>query len=159
MVCLNGTATLDVSAADATTYSWRIASPAPGPGWTILADGPLIVSGQQVATVTGTATPSLHVQSAGVRFTALFRCAAGNPCSSVETDSALLTVAVCCGSADFNCDGDTGTDADIEAFFTCLAGVCPAAPCASTADFNSDGDSGTDADIEAFFRVLAGGDC
>ena len=64
-----------------------------------------------------------------------------------------------CGSADFNCDGDTGTDQDIEAFFSCLAGNCPAAPCNSTADFNGDGDVGTDADIEAFFRVLAGGNC
>ena len=27
-----------------------------------------------------------------------------------------------CGSADFNCDGDIGTDADIEAFFRVLAG-------------------------------------
>jgi hypothetical protein len=64
-----------------------------------------------------------------------------------------------CGSADFDCDGDTGTDADIESFFTCLAGTCPAAPCASSADFDGDGDTGTDADIEAFFRVLAGGTC
>jgi hypothetical protein len=64
-----------------------------------------------------------------------------------------------CGSADFDCDGDTGTDADIEAFFACLAGNCPAPPCGSTADFNGDGDTGTDADIEAFFRVLAGGNC
>jgi glucose/arabinose dehydrogenase len=64
-----------------------------------------------------------------------------------------------CGSADFNCDGDTGTDADIEAFFECLAGVCPAPPCTNSADFNNDGDTGTDADIEAFFRVLAGGSC
>jgi hypothetical protein len=64
-----------------------------------------------------------------------------------------------CGSADFDCDGDTATDADIEAFFRCVAGTCPAAPCASTADFDGDGDSATDADIEAFFRVLAGGHC
>jgi hypothetical protein len=64
-----------------------------------------------------------------------------------------------CGTADFDCDGDVGTDADIEAFFRCLAGVCPPPPCASTADFNFDGDVGTDADIEAFFRVLAGGNC
>jgi YVTN family beta-propeller protein len=62
-----------------------------------------------------------------------------------------------CGSADFNNDGDTGTDADIEAFFACLGGSC----CANcgTADFNADGDVGTDADIEAFFRVLSGGHC
>jgi hypothetical protein len=71
----------------------------------------------------------------------------------------LLPAPPQCGSADFNCDGDTGTDADIESFFACIAGSCPSAPCTSTADFNSDGDTGTDADIEAFFRVLAGGTC
>jgi hypothetical protein len=64
-----------------------------------------------------------------------------------------------CGSADFNCDGDTGTDQDIEAFFACLAGRCPSAPCTNSADFNGDGDTGTDQDIEAFFRVLAGHNC
>jgi hypothetical protein len=64
-----------------------------------------------------------------------------------------------CGSADFNCDGDVGTDADIEAFFRCLAGTCPSLPCMSNADFNFDSDVGTDADIEAFFRVLGGGSC
>jgi hypothetical protein len=64
-----------------------------------------------------------------------------------------------CGSADFDCDGDLGTDADIESFFACIAGTCPPPPCTSSADFNQDGDLGTDADIEAFFRVLAGGTC
>jgi hypothetical protein len=64
-----------------------------------------------------------------------------------------------CGSADFNCDGAVATDADIEAFFACLSGSCPAAPCTSTADFDGDGAVATDADIEAFFRVLAGGSC
>jgi uncharacterized membrane protein len=62
-----------------------------------------------------------------------------------------------CGSADFNHDADVGTDADIEAFFACLAGNCCAL--CDTADFNGDGDVGTDADIEAFFRVLGGGAC
>jgi hypothetical protein len=64
-----------------------------------------------------------------------------------------------CGSADFNCDGAVGTDADIEAFFACLSGDCPPPPCTQTADFNHDGAVGTDADIEAFFRVLGGGSC
>jgi hypothetical protein len=63
----------------------------------------------------------------------------------------------CCGSADFNHDGESGTDADIAAFFACIAGNCCSA-CGS-ADFNDDGDVATDADIEAFFRVLAGGSC
>jgi hypothetical protein len=62
-----------------------------------------------------------------------------------------------CGSADFNHDGLSGTDADIEAFFACLAGNC--CPTCGSADFNGDGDAATDADIEAFFRVLAGGTC
>jgi hypothetical protein len=79
----------------------------------------------------------------------------------INLDDATNFVAVTglCGSADFDCDGDIGTDADIEAFFACLAGTCPGSPCASTADFDGDGDLGTDADIEAFFRVLAGGSC
>jgi hypothetical protein len=64
-----------------------------------------------------------------------------------------------CGSADFNCDGDIGTDSDINAFFACLSGNCPPLPCISSADFNGDGDVGTDGDIEAFFRVLSGGGC
>jgi hypothetical protein len=59
--------------------------------------------------------------------------------------------------ADFDGDGDLGTDADIEAFFACLAGNC--CPSCAGADFDGDGDLGTDADIEAFFRVLAGGHC
>ncbi len=61
--------------------------------------------------------------------------------------------------SDFNGDGDFGTDADIEAFFACLAGSCCPACDPNGADFNGDGDVGTDADIEAFFRVLAGGNC
>jgi hypothetical protein len=64
-----------------------------------------------------------------------------------------------CGTADFDGDGDLGTDADIEAFFACLAGNCCPTCYAGGADFNGDGDIGTDADIESFFRVLAGGEC
>src|SRR2546423_495912 len=45
-------------------------------------------------------------------------------------------------TADFNNDGDAGTDADIEAFFACLAGDC-CATCGD-ADFNGDGGVGTD---------------
>ncbi len=64
-----------------------------------------------------------------------------------------------CSTADFDNDGDTGTDADIEAFFACLAGNCCPTCWHLGADFNADGDVGTDSDIEAFFRVLAGGTC
>jgi hypothetical protein len=74
-------------------------------------------------------------------------------------DNLMVTVLTACGTADFNCDGSLGTDADIEAFFACLAGTCPPPPCPNTADFDGDGNIGTDADIEAFFRVLGGGVC
>jgi hypothetical protein len=64
-----------------------------------------------------------------------------------------------CGTADFDNDGDVGTDADIEAFFVCLSGNCCPTCFERGPDFDGDGDVGTDADIEAFFRVLAGGSC
>jgi hypothetical protein len=63
-----------------------------------------------------------------------------------------------CCSADYNGDGDVGTDSDIAAFFACLGGNC-CPTCPPNADFNCDGDVGTDVDIASFFRVLAGGSC
>jgi hypothetical protein len=85
-------------------------------------------------------------------------CTVSIECSanSITSSSAQLTVAGCC-TADFNHDGDSATDLDIEDFFACIAGNCCATCC--SADFNGDGDSATDADIESFFRVLAGGAC
>jgi hypothetical protein len=62
-----------------------------------------------------------------------------------------------CWTADFNGDGEFATDADIEAFFACLAGNC--CPLCAPSDFNGDGDAATDGDIESFFRVLSGGAC
>ena len=82
-----------------------------------------------------------------------YSCLVSNACTSVPSNGAAVSV----NSADFNNDGDVGTDADIEAFFACLAGHC-CAQCDS-ADFDGDGDVATDADIEAFFRVLGGGYC
>jgi hypothetical protein len=55
------------------------------------------------------------------------------------------------GPADIDLDGDVGTDADIEAFWTHVAWGSPGA------DFDGNGDIGTDADIERFYRVLGGG--
>jgi hypothetical protein len=81
------------------------------------------------------------------------RAVVTNACGSITSEPAAFTI----NTADFNNDGDVGTDADIEAFFACLAGNC--CDTCGTTDFNGDGDIGTDADIEAFFRVLAGGPC
>lgn len=56
------------------------------------------------------------------------------------------------GACDVDMDGDNGTEADIEAFFSALA--CADGGCAAAADWDNDGTPGTPADIEAFFRSL-----
>src|SRR5262249_46756560 len=104
--------------------------------------------------VLGAATPTLTISNFRRSDAGLYDCVVSNPCGSVLTRRVTLGIAC---SADFDGDGVTGTDADIGAFFACLAGSCCAA-CGS-ADFDGDGDTGTDADIEAFFRVLGGGPC
>jgi hypothetical protein len=145
--------------ADTASYNWRIRDASSTFQWRALTDGPLMVGGQQVGTASGTSAAIFVIDGIESPFTAEFRCLISNACSSIETASATLTTTSCCDSPDFNCDGDVGTDADIEEFFSCLAGFCPAPPCTNSADFNHDGDTGTDADIESFFRVLAGGSC
>jgi hypothetical protein len=110
------------------------------------------------------ATMNLPVTSLGVYNDGRSALFAGGPFTAIDAPAIRFARWGCpppppCGSADFNCDGDVGTDADIESFFACLSGTCPSLPCTSTADFNHDGDIGTDADIEAFFRVLGGGTC
>jgi subtilisin-like proprotein convertase family protein len=82
-----------------------------------------------------------------------YDCVVTNGCGSITSNAVPLIV----NSADFNGDGAVGTDADIEAFFACIAGNC--CPTCGSSDFNGDGSVGTDADIEAFFRVLGGGAC
>ena len=77
--------------------------------------------------------------------------------SRTSSGSSVIVHLTPCGTADFDNDGDAGTDQDIEAFFSCLAGAC--CPACHGSDFNADGDVGTDVDIESFFRVLAGGAC
>jgi sugar lactone lactonase YvrE len=87
------------------------------------------------------------------------RGSSGNFTSFQNPIALRLIQGSACGTADFDGDGDVGTDADIEAFFACLAGNCCGTCFPGGADFNGDGDTGTDADIESFFRVLAGGPC
>jgi len=64
-----------------------------------------------------------------------------------------------CGTSDYNGDGDSATDQDIEAFFACIGGTCCETCFVGGSDFNGDGDAATDQDIEAFFRVIGGNPC
>jgi hypothetical protein len=124
--------------------------------------GTILACNDNVGTVTGCTSNQARITNYVASGPVLIRVAASGssaPNSGLGQITITGTITPCCGSADFNCDGDVGTDADIESFFACLSGSCPAAPCTGTADFNGDGDVGTDADIEAFFRVLGGGTC
>ncbi len=53
---------------------------------------------------------------------AVYDAIVSNICAQVITPPVGMGVVEPCGSADFNGDGDLGTDADIEAFFRVLAG-------------------------------------
>jgi hypothetical protein len=81
-----------------------------------------------------------------------------NACGSSTSTAALVTINPC-ASSDYNGDGDSATDADIEAFFACMAGTCCPSCWYLGADIDADGDSATDPDIESFFRILAGHPC
>jgi hypothetical protein len=158
--CFGSSATFTVASADAgDSYAWQIEDPTFPGAYLDLFDGPL-TAGDLSFDVSGSFTNTLvlsNIQSPSSPALTRFQCQVLSSCSSVFSDPALLTAFNCTCSADFNNDGDIGTDADIEAFFACLAGDC-CRTCGS-ADFNGDGDVGTDADIESFFRVLSGGTC
>jgi hypothetical protein len=140
------------------TYQWQKET-APGT-WTDLTDDNCGTVNPALYDVHSSNTMQLRLGYQGTynQYPGSYRCVVTDECGSATSGVAVISTTAC-GSADFNCDGATGTDADIESFFACLSGNCPAAPCASSADFNGDGASGTDADIEAFFRVLSGGPC
>jgi hypothetical protein len=155
-VC-SGNAAFSIAATGAgtLTYQWQIET-APGV-WQGMGNdpGPLPCGGGAFSYASPINSPSVHIgvhPCPGVSHYQI-RCVVSNACGGTTSNQATLTL----NSADFNGDGDLGTDADIEAYFACLAGNC-CATCGS-ADFNGDGDVGTDRDIESFFSVLGGGSC
>jgi hypothetical protein len=140
------TFSVEAVGAEPMTYQWRKDGVA-------LNNGPAAGGGA----ITGSTTTSLSLTPAACPDAGVYDCLITTPCGSASSGGVMLTITGCICTADFNNDGDSGTDADIEAFFRCLAGSCCTA-CALP-DFNGDGDTGTDADIESFFRVLGGGTC
>src|SRR5207248_2288373 len=66
--------------------------------------------------VQGAGTTELTLQNVGLFDQADYTVVISNACGSATSSAATLTASGCCESADFNCDGDLGTDADIEAF-------------------------------------------
>jgi hypothetical protein len=90
------------------TYQWR-------------KGGVNVVNGRGIV---GATEPVLSVSLAGMWDAGTYDVVVTNACGSVTSNGAVVTVTAAgtCGTADFNGDGDVGTDADIEAFFRVLAG-------------------------------------
>ncbi|HYE63004.1 MAG TPA: FG-GAP-like repeat-containing protein [Phycisphaerales bacterium] len=86
------------------TYQWR-------------RNGQFLTEGDHYA---GVHTNQLHILSATEIEAGTYDCVI-NACGQVYSNPATLTVTGC-PSADYNRDGDVGTDADIEAFFRILGG-------------------------------------
>jgi Kelch motif len=154
-VCGSSSAPFSIAASGATVlgYDWQVQSPAGV--WLGLTQTPAPLGCGGFISAPTVGGPSISIDiipCTGVNAYPV-RCVVFNACATVISTSTLLTI----NSADFNGDGDVGTDADIESFFACLSGNC--CTTCGTADFNSDGDTGTDADIESFFSVLGGGPC
>jgi hypothetical protein len=151
--CSGRGAAFSIPAIPGATYEWQLET-APNVWQGLGADpAPLPCGGRAYATPANSPAVQIGVEPCQGVASYQVRCLVTSFCGAAASPSATLTI----NSADFNGDGDVGTDADIEAFFACLAGNC--CPTCGSADFNGDGDVGTDADIEAFFRVLAGGNC
>ena len=165
VACATDAATFSVGTNWSSTYRWQRETFLGSGAFVNLSNGPTASwdGGDGGAVIYGATTPTLVItpdSSNGRQLSPAhavrYRCVVtngGGVCRSGTSNAARLFV----NSADFNGDGDIGTDQDIEAFFACLAGTC--CPTCGSADFNGDGDIGTDADIESFFRVLAGGAC
>jgi Immunoglobulin I-set domain len=96
-----------VAAGSAPTYQWR-------------RNGVNLTNG---GAVSGAASPTLTINPTGAGDAgAAYDCDVSNAFGSIRSNPAGLSLIPTCGSADFNGDGDLGTDADIEAFFRVLAG-------------------------------------
>jgi FG-GAP-like repeat len=154
-VCATGALVLSVAAVGtaplAYQWQWR-----PDPGadvWIDVVNGVNPPQGQARFSAQGATTPSLIRTAIAPSRDFTARCRIVNGCGATVSQAATVVI----NSADFNNDGLSGTTADIQAFFACLAGDC-CATCGST-DFDGDGDVGTDRDIATFFRLLTGGSC
>ncbi len=108
------------------TYQWQKET-SPGT-WANLTDDSCPVIDPTQFDIRGADTMQLRLGYLGVyNSTQLgsYRCVVTSECGSAASGVAIVSVTPPCGNADFNCDGDTGTDADIDSFFACLSGICP----------------------------------
>jgi len=154
---LRGTANFTVTPApgyDPLTFRWQMHDP-PVPGeWRDLADGPLVIAGQEVASLSGASGATLTI-TPSVNFGGMtLRAVISNECGEAASDPAILTITNC--DPDLNCDG-SADQGDLACLVLALAGD-PSCFCQSDPDFNLDG-SADQGDVAALIGVVAGGEC
>ncbi|MFZ4573504.1 MAG: hypothetical protein ACOYN0_03840 [Phycisphaerales bacterium] len=148
-LCAAGTVANFSVAADGTAslqYRWQRREATPGSPWANLSNGPLLLGGVPVATVSGATGAQLAFNrgSAGSEFLLIrgfVRCVVTDGCGLIR-NSPEAVMRFCAG--DFTCDGAIDGD-DVIAFF--------AAWDAGTFEGDVNGDGGTDGDdVIAFFN-------
>lgn len=134
---------------------WSLAEVIGGP-WQDLTDGPLIVGGVAVGTVSGTGDPSLRMQVDRGNFMVQIRCRVTTGCGSVTSEEVEVRAA-CLGPCDpdVNQDGNVDQD-DVAYLITVVAGG--ENPTGVDPDFNGDGSADQD-DVVALITSVAGGPC
>ena len=126
------TASFSVHCPDTTvSYAWYRYQPSYGSvleDYQLLADGPTLTGSVITGSSTGTLTIA-HASPAHLAWPSVivsdvtsYRCVITDLCGRTHAVEVALNVLPGSCTADFNHDGDVGTDQDIEAFFSCLAG-------------------------------------
>jgi hypothetical protein len=124
--CASDSASFSITSPDAGSYQWQALDSS---GWIDLADGANDIDGGKCS-VSGASTATLTIgaaqQQPGGSPTLVpmtVRCVLTAACATATSGPASLSITgPCCGSPDFNGDGDSGTDSDIEDFFRVLSG-------------------------------------
>jgi len=113
--CASGSATFSVTAAGAGPFEfqWQAEVGVMPDTWVDLSDHP------GVNALSGTQSDTLTISNVAASAAGRYRVIITNFCGIVQSNPATLTLG---GSADFDADGDVGTDLDIEAFFRVLGG-------------------------------------
>src|SRR5207244_159285 len=102
------------------TYQWQVQTLPEF--WANLSAAPITLpcgAAASAATPTANQTSITITPCAGAS-TFTLRCVINNPCGDIASTPVTITI----NTADFNGDGNLGTDSDIEAYFACLSGSC-----------------------------------
>jgi hypothetical protein len=122
-------------------YQWQVEDSTASGGWANLVDGPILLGGLLTCgTASGAHEPTMIIDFTCPSGPSRVRCAVSNPCGSVTSDTASLTLC----PPDFNCSGVLG----VQDIFDFLAAYFNGE---FRADFNGSGN----VSVQDIFNFLA----